>query len=119
MRLFALVLLLATICGTAAPPSVHASPPPSATPAQGCALVMATAQPADGCTWIGTITLTRTMTNSTSTPLPATPNNHGGTSTNALEEHDTTTLQLSGESLANVTRDHTVVNTMTTQSEPG
>src|SRR4051794_29673637 len=95
-----LALAVVAVCCAVASLSVPASAAPNPTSLASCGLVMAAAQPAAGCVWAGTITLSQTLTSSTSTPVPATPTNHGGTQTNALDEHDTTTVQLSAEGSA-------------------
>ncbi len=124
MRSFALLVALAPvfglILGSPTASSAYASPAPTSSTTSSCSLaLMAAAQPVGGCTWVGTITLSRSLANTSTTAVPATPNNHGGTQTSVLEEHDTTTIQVGAEGTGIATRDHTLVNTTTTHTEPG
>lgn len=73
---------------------------------------------ADDCPWSGTITLTRSDSGSTSTPIPATINDHGGTQTQTYSIHDVTTIQLRGDQ-ATATRERTALNTITHHDAPG
>jgi hypothetical protein len=73
---------------------------------------------ASDCGWSGTITVTRGDSGSTSTPLAATINDHGGTQTQTYSIHDVTTIQIQGDQTT-ATRERTALNTITHHDAPG
>jgi hypothetical protein len=70
------------------------------------------------CPWSGTITLTRTDAGSTSTPIPPTSNDRGGTQTQTYSINDVATIQVQGDQAA-ATRERTALNTITHHDAPG
>lgn len=73
---------------------------------------------ASDCPWSGTITLTRSDSGSTSTPIPASINDHGGTQTQTYSIHDVATIQVQGDQ-ATAIRERTTLNTITHHDAPG
>jgi hypothetical protein len=73
---------------------------------------------ASDCPWSGTITVTRSDSGTTSTPIPATINDHGGTQTQTYSIHDVATIQVQGDQ-ATATRGRTALNTITHHDAPG
>ena len=106
---FAPALVLA---GSVVAPGL-ASAQPGALP---CAQ-LSMAQTSD-CPWSGTITLTRSDSGSTSTPIPASINDRGGTQTQTYSIHDVTTIQVQGDQ-GTATRERTALNTITHHDAPG
>jgi hypothetical protein len=92
-----------------APVLAHASASPCAQ--------LTVAQSSD-CPWNGTITLSRTDSGSTSTPLPATGNDRGGSQTHSYAIHDVAHVQVQGDQ-ATATRERSVLNTITNHDAPG